>query len=470
MLCTPTSAGSVCLPVSAASASPITCVAPQILLGSPPGPASDPGCRNPVVESALSPADVQHLGIHSPGDQVSFNVPARATGFSIVSQAVSTNTSLVDCPGEVIANVPVPSPLLTPGDKIFFDITAKGPQDPTMASLASFVIAGQPPYTAALTFPNTTAGLNLALDGGLPGGEWKFEFNDFANELGCYVPSEPNTYDVTAVVSPGPLPPTGEIAVDLYLVTNGLDAGSAMKAAGLQAFVSRYASLFAQAGVCLSTVTLHDVPSWALDKYSSVDVDYDVVQDPCSDFRQMFTLAEAGRSMALFLVDDMVLANGHTTGIIGFDGAIPGNATFNGTIAGGAAVLGTDLLSTSGCTAEYQPTICGPDLVAGVSAHETGHFLGLVHPTEQTGNVFDPLKDTASCVCALCETDPSAAAACSYNPDGGQPTFVDSSVCSSATQLCGGANLLMFWTVSTKGEITVEQAAVIRANPLISAP
>jgi hypothetical protein len=42
--------------------------------------------------------------------------------------------------------------------------------------------------------------------------------------------------------------------------------------------------------------------------------------------------------------------------------------------------------------------------------------------------------------------------------------------CSLASQECGGANLLMFWVITSTsvGNVTPEQSAVVRANPLIS--
>jgi hypothetical protein len=477
-VCTATSEGQLCLPASEPVASPISCAAPQLVVGPRASPASDPGCRNPVVASALPAGDVQPLGTFATGTQVSFTMPPGAAGFSIISQRVSGQNGFLDCQGQVVANVPIPSPLHTPTGNTFFDFTANLPLDLTTASLVFFSVGGQQPYTASLTFPNTTAGLDVVLDGGLPGGAWTFDVNDYANEFqgpgGCGDGGTvPNTYDVEVVVTPGPLPPTGQLAVDIYLVTASMDAGSAVNSPTVQEFAARYASFYTNAGVCVSTMTFHDVPAWALAKYRSVNVDDAVVQDPCSDLRQMFTLAESGRSMALFFVDDMV-ATGEPPNdvIVGKDGAIPGNATYNGTIAGGSAVLSADLSATAGCTGQYQPTTCGPDLVATISAHETGHFLGLFHPTEATGDSFDPLTDTASCVCALCETDPGMAALCSNNPDGGQPTVVDNAVCSSATQLCGGANLLMFWILTTdmRGDVSPGEAAVMRANPLISAP
>jgi hypothetical protein len=433
------------------------------------------------VASALQASDVQLLGTHSPGESVSFSVPAGAAGFSIVSQAVSGQNGFIDCPGQgVFANVPIPSLLLLPGGSTFFNFIDFNenypPEDSTTASLAFFPVGGQQPYTAALTFPNTSAGLAMTLDGGLPGGTWSVVVNDFANEFNgpgvgaCDAGTVRNAYDVEVVVTPGPLPSTGQLGVDIYLVSKTLDAGTAVNNAGVQQFALRFASVYANAGVCINTVTFHDVPTWAQDAYASVDVDDSTTQDPCSDFRQMFTLAEPGRTMALFFVDD-ITATGVPEGdeIVGKDGAIPGMATFNGTTAGGSVVLNADLAVVAGCSAALDPFNCGPDRVALIAAHETGHFLGLFHPTEQTGDEFDPLVDTASCVCALCETNAASAANCS---DGGTPTVVDNTVCSGTTQQCGGANLLMFWllTTSMEGAITPEQGAVMRASPLISAP
>jgi hypothetical protein len=478
MLCTTTADGKVCLPPSEAVASPISCAAPQLVVGPASGPSTNPGCRLPVVGSALPAGDVQLLGSHSPGDKVSFTVPAGASGFSVVTQAVSGQNAFIDCPGEgVLANVPVPTPITTPQGATFFDFNANLPTDLTTASLVFFIVGGQQPYTAALNFPNTTGGLEMVADGGLPGGQWSFDVNDFASLSegpgGCDAGTLRNTYDVQVVVSPGPPPATGQMAVDVYLATKLFTAASAVSNAGVQAFAQRYASFYENAGVCVSSITFHDLPAWAVTKYSSINVDDDVDQDPCSDFRQMFTLAQSGRSMALFFVDDMV-STGEPAGdsIVGKDGAIPGNATYNGTIAGGSAVLAADINSTGGCTPGFNPISCGPDLVSIIGAHETGHFLGLFHSTESTGDSFDPVTDSATCVCALCETEPGQIAACSQNPDGGTPTLVDDTVCSGASQQCGGANLMMFWilTNSSTGAISPQEAAIMRGNPLISAP
>jgi hypothetical protein len=482
MVCTATSEGDVCLASQAADATPISCAAPQLQVGAVAGPAADPGCQTPVVTSALPAADVQSLGMHQVGERLDFTVPAGAVGFSIISQAVST-VPVVYFGGAPGPNLAVPSPLLTPDNATFFTDLAAPPLDLTTALLVSALpsqgdFAAYSLYAAALNFPNSSAGLALAENGGLAAGTWSFVVNDYAQEClstpGCDGGSAASVYNMSVVVSPGPLPARGSLAVDVYLVTTSLTAQTAVASPAVQLFASRFAGFYAQAGVCIGSITFHDLPSWAQSKYASLSVAPDEVElDQCSDYHQLFTLAVPGRSMALFFVDDLV-NGGAVSGdeIVGQDGAIPGLPGFNGTVAGGAVVLAADLSSSAGCGAEFNSASCGPDLVAGISAHETGHFLGLFHPTEATGDAFDPLVDTPACVCALCETDPTALASCSNNPDGGQPTVVANDVCSGASQQCGGSNLMMFWllTSSWAGDITPEEAAVMRANPLLAAP
>jgi hypothetical protein len=480
LLCTPTALGSVCLAAAAAvPEATTTCVPPQILVGAEVGPASDPGCQLAVVDGGPPAGQVQHLGTRHPGETVSFEVPQGAAGFSVVSQVVSMATAFIDCPGlGVFANVPVPTPVLTPQGTTFFDFVAfeeNPPLDLSTLPLLFQSIGGQQPFTAAVTFPNTSAGVALALDGGLPGGQWTFQVNDYANEFrapyACDGGPGQNTYDVSVVVTPGPLPTTGQLAVDVYLLTNNLFSSQVQTHRGVQFFVKRFASFFAKAGICVTAVTFHDAPRWAIDKYSALTLSNALEEDPCGDFRQMMTLAAPSRSMALFFVDDIVssaeAANGVT--LLGETGAIPGLSSFNGTIAGGAVVASLDISSYQGCGPGFDPFGCGADLVAVSAAHETGHSLGLFHPTEQTGDSFDPLTDTAACVCALCETKAAAVAACSANKS---PTLVDNSVCSGGTRQCGGANLLMFWLTTTddRGDISPQEGAILRANPVVSTP
>jgi hypothetical protein len=96
--------------------------------------------------------------------------------------------------------------------------------------------------------------------------------------------------------------------------------------------------------------------------------------------------------MELFLVDELVTTRtpgGVGESIIGIDGAIPGPATFNGTIGGGAAVSGADLLATAGCGTGFSES-CGPDRVAYVAAHETALPRPL-SPERERGRFLRPV-------------------------------------------------------------------------------
>jgi hypothetical protein len=478
MACTGTSVGSVCLSVAAGIPTGASCSAAQLVVGTTPGPASDPGCRMVQVSSSLPAGEVQSLGLAQVGTTLTFEVPAGSIGFSIISQAVSAQPTFDY--GGAVQNLAVPSPLNTPSGALFFTDFATPPDDLTTTLLVSGLpsqgnAAAYAIFSAALNFPNSSAG--LFLDGGLPSGTWSFGVNDYAAECavtpGCSGGSTMDTYETSVVVSPGPLPSPGTLAVDVYLVTTIVDAGVAVSDSAIRQFAARFSEFYAQAGICISTFTFHDVPAWARAKYDSVAVDYtDITLDPCSDYHQLFTLAEPNRTIPLFFVDDLTAANVPPGDVIlGVDGAIPGPPTFNGTVAGGAVVLATDLTSLADCSATFDVD-CGPDRVAAIGAHESGHFLGLFHPTESEGTFFDPLIDTPACVCSLCETSPAAIAACGGNPDGGEPTIVDNHVCDGLSQQCGGAPYLMFWllTGSTKGVFSAEESRVMRANPLIAAP
>ena len=115
---------------------------------------------------------------------------------------------------------------------------------------------------------------------------------------------------------------------------------------------------------------------------------------------------------------------------------------------------------------------CGSDYAAYVAAHEIGHWLGLYHPTEQHGDQFDPLADTATCACTECapETRVSPYSSATYRDYCGMGTEMEPAWCLSAGATCGGGDNLMFWRVQrgiSVGRLTAEQSLVMRINPAV---
>jgi hypothetical protein len=110
---------------------------------------------------------------------------------------------------------------------------------------------------------------------------------------------------------------------------------------------------------------------------------------------------------------------------------------------------------------------CGPDRVAYIGAHETGHFLGLFHTTEAEGADFDPLADTLKCPCIACAS-PNDLAKCG-SPAGVSAPNISADHCISAPA-CGGGDNLMFWLLQagiSLGNLTPQQGQVMRLNPLV---
>jgi hypothetical protein len=452
----------------------ITCSAPAIVIDTAlAGPGSQPSsCQEPVVSATLPAARVQHLGTHTVGDTVRFTVPSGYAGFSIVSQAVSAQTGdvtfKISGSNYTYPNTVVPLQVFKPSGALFYDDDNQS-ADPTNDNAMYGVGAAA---AGAFTVPNTSGGI-AALSGGVTPGTWSFIVADYAYECasfgtaGCASGgSSSGQYDLSVVLQPAPgASPTLDLHV--YLVSTYYTASGAAASSKMQRMVSRYAALLATAGLCLGTVTFTDVQPWAKSAYAAtINADN---TGPCDEFGQLFTLSQAGNAMNLFLVDEIMQGTGGGMGtIVGIDGSIPGPAGFSGTVSSGAIVNVSDLDTVSACSATPNYDLCGPDSVAYIAAHETGHFLGLYHVSESYGDSFDPLSDTPQCTCSTCAPASQQAKCYSNAPSTASPTEVTGAMCTKSAS-CGGGDNLMFWLLDTTaaGVLSSQQSQVMRLNPLV---
>jgi hypothetical protein len=129
-------------------------------------------------------------------------------------------------------------------------------------------------------------------------------------------------------------------------------------------------------------------------------------------------------------------------------------------------VVNASDLSLGSCGPALDFGNCGADLVAYISAHEGGHFMGLFHTTEAFGDFFDPLRDTAQCLCST-----ACLSARNANLCANFQFVLTADVCTQAGKTeCGGGDNLMFWLVQppiSQGNLSPEQGKVVRANPVV---
>jgi len=489
----------------------VDCPPPTVVYGGV-NPAADPGqvCLGPPQPSALplaSPAAAVHgwqdLGPHQVGTLVEFQVPPGTASVLLVEQVVG------DGPAETLVraadgtyfpqpNLAVIGELWNPsGQLVYTDLELI---DGRELSRAALTVAGAGPLVGSVAYPSTSAGLELTFAGGVAAGAWRAMVNDYAHE--CYLASLPRpppglagftchpdsrvagtVYRLYALTTPaaptGPaIPARGTIDVAFHVVDApspnpliGVTAAEAPSHPRTQRMLESFGWLLAGAGVCLGTVTWYEAPDWARARFALDTSAGDAV--PCGNLSQLLATSTPGQPrLELFLLPYLRNDPADPNRVIGVDGTIPGPATINGTIAGGAAVSAEDLTAGTcappgGAPAAPQPYTCGADKVSMVAAHESGHYLGLYHPSESDGATFDPLGDTPHCECSpACGLTSSSQ--CVGATAGGLPP----DRCVRASARCGGGRNLMFWALSSfmTGYLSPEQARIVRSSPVVRSP
>ena len=171
------------------------------------------------------------------------------------------------------------------------------------------------------------------------------------------------------------------IDLNLYLVGfSSVNASNAATNNHIQTMLARAEAIYQQQGISLGDVRYFDVPQEVADAYSVIHSEGDI-RELVSHSVDPEETGGSTMSANIFIVQSFAMG-----GALGLSLGIPGAAGFHSSRISGVALTGEYLGSTN-----------GNNYTGNILAHELGHFLGLFHTSETTGQHFDPLDDTPEC-------------------------------------------------------------------------
>jgi hypothetical protein len=229
------------------------------------------------------------------------------------------------------------------------------------------------------------------------------------------------------VVRSGTTSDTPSLTVQPYLT------GTTYSVSDLSTALTTMQTIYSNNGV---TLTVNSVQTISGSQYTSVSPSF-------IDSTTSALLNQGSASVVnLFFVEDF---SGSNSGLLGISAGIPGSL----------GVAGNHNGVLIGLTGHAEGGSLPSQLLAETAAHEMGHFLGLYHPTEREGTLYDPISDTPQC-------------SSSNDSDG------NGNVSAEECESYGGGNV-MFWTAystssrnsgKTQDNLTSNQVHVIRYSPL----